>query len=339
MNRAQWIRAALLYFSGIFGVGFLLGIIRVVWLVPQVGARSAELLEMPLMVLASFGAATWIVRRSRIPYSKSECLAWGLVALLFMIGAELAVAVLLLNVPISNVVTRRDSISGVAYVFALLLFALLPLFVGRRPKRATWFTTSIDAFIALPDVSECHEVLVKAPAEVVFDVAENLDIRSIPSVNAIFRLRELVYGTHPIARPGATSLVAETQSLGWGVLAYQPGEELVMGAVTQPWVGDVKFRSVPSEEFSKFSEPGFVKIAWTLEVESIELGVTRFRTQTRVLATDAASRRKFRLYWTFAGPFIVLIRRLVNRTIRQRAESQFSGPHSTLHGLTKGGCA
>jgi hypothetical protein len=332
-------RAAFLYFSAVFGVGFVLGIIRVLWLVPQVGARSAELLEMPLMVLVSFGAATWIVRRSRFPYSKSECVALGLMALLFMIGAELGVAVLLLNVPIWDVVTQRDSISGVAYVLALLLFAFMPLLVGRRPRPDSGFTTTINAFIARPDVSECHEVMVNAPAEVVFDVAESLDIRSIPAVNAIFRLRELVLGAHPIPRTGPISLVAETQSLGWGVLAYQPGEELVMGAVTQPWVGDVKFRSVPPEEFSKFSEPGLVKIAWTLEVESIEPGLTRFRTQTRVLATDAASRRRFRLYWTFAGPFIVLIRRLVNRAIRQRAESQISRSHSTFQGLTKGSSA
>ena len=337
---AKWVRGALLYFGAVFGAGFLLGLIRVLWLVPQLGARFAELLEMPFMILVSFGAASWVVHRSRIPDSKSERMAMGVLALLLMICAELGVTALLLKAPISDVVTKRDPISGIAYVCALFLFGLMPLFVGRGKTRNSGFGTSIDAFVARPDVSERHEILVKAPPDVVFAVAEHLDIRSIPAVNAIFRLRELVFGTQEMKRAVPTSLVEETQSLGWGVLAFRPGEELVMGAVTQPWVGDVKFRSVPSEEFSKFSEPGFVKIAWTLEVESIEPGVTRFRTQTRVLATDAASRRKFRLYWTFAGPFIVLIRRLVNRAIRQEAERQVSaGDHSTFQRLTKGGCA
>ena len=325
MNGAKWITGSLLYFAAVFGAGFLLGVARELWLAPQLGARFAELLEMPLMILVSFCVASWVIHR--MPYSKNECVALGVLALLLLIAAEVGVAVMFLNAPITDVVTKRDPISGLAYVCALLLFALMPLFVGRGRKPDDPRVTSIDAFVPHPDVSECHEILVKAPAEVVFEVAENLDIRSIPTVNAIFRLREVVFGMHPAGRTGPTSLVAETKSLGWGVLKYRPGIELVMGAVTQPWVGDVKFRSLPSAAFLTFSEPGFVKIAWTLEVDSVDPGMTRFRTQTRVLATDAASRRKFRVYWTFAGPFILFIRRLVNRAIRRQAEHQVSeGP-------------
>jgi hypothetical protein len=174
---------------------------------------------------------------------------------------------------------------------------------------------------------------VKAPAEVVFDVAEHLDIRSIPSVNAIFKLRECIFGLHPEERV-AKSLVSETQSLGWQVLAYHPGEELVMGAATQPWVGDVKFRPIPPDVFPNFSEPGFVKIAWTIEVEPVTAEWTRFRTQTRVHATDSWSRTRFRIYWAFAGALIVLIRKLVNRRIRREAEDRAPGKNA---GLPKAG--
>jgi hypothetical protein len=93
-----------------------------------------------------------------------------------------------------------------------------------------------------------------------------------------------------------------------------------MGAVTQPWVGDVKFRGIPADFFSGFAEPDFVKIVWTFEAESLEAGATRFRSQTRVLATDEEARRKFLRYWVFSGPFIVLIRKIANRTIRRAAE-------------------
>ena len=132
MDGARWIKGALLYFGAVFGAGFLIGIVRVLWLVPKVGARFAELLELPLMVLVSFATARWIVRRMRKPYSKNERVALGILALLFMVGAELAIAVLLLDTPISDVVTKRDPISGIAYLFALLLFAWMPVFVCRR---------------------------------------------------------------------------------------------------------------------------------------------------------------------------------------------------------------
>jgi hypothetical protein len=45
------LKAALLYFAIVFGVGFVLGTIRTLWLVPRLGARAAELLEMPVMLV------------------------------------------------------------------------------------------------------------------------------------------------------------------------------------------------------------------------------------------------------------------------------------------------
>ena len=117
-------------------------------------------------------------------------------------------------------------------------------------------------------------------------------------------------------------IVAETMALGWGILVERPQRELVMGAVTQPWVADVKFRAMPPAQFATFAGPDLVKIAWTLEVEPINAELTRFRTQTRVLATDDGARKKFRRYWRLTGAGIVLIRWLVNRAIRRESERQ-----------------
>jgi hypothetical protein len=52
----------------------------------------------------------------------------------------------------------------------------------------------------------------------------------------------------------ARGLMAFTKSIGWGVLAEVPGHEMVMGAVTQPWQGDVVFRSIEADRFT-FEEP------------------------------------------------------------------------------------
>lgn len=57
------IKPALFYFMIVFGIGFLLGPIRILWLVPRVGVRIAELLEMPLMIIVIVIAARWTNRR------------------------------------------------------------------------------------------------------------------------------------------------------------------------------------------------------------------------------------------------------------------------------------
>ena len=44
-------------------------------------------------------------------------------------------------------------------------------------------------------------------------------------------------------------------------------------------------------------------------------------TETRIQATDAASERKFGLYWLFAQPGSALIRRVWLRAVRKRAEA------------------
>ena len=46
-------KAALLYFLNVFGAGFLLGPIRIFLLVPKIGVRAAELIEMPIMLTPS----------------------------------------------------------------------------------------------------------------------------------------------------------------------------------------------------------------------------------------------------------------------------------------------
>ena len=138
----------------------------------------------------------------------------------------------------------------------------------------------IEEFIPRAEIAERHETVVAAPADIVFQVASEMDLRSIPLVGAIFRLRERILGGTPAPANRPKGIVAETLALGWGRLAERPERELVMGAVTQPWMADVVFRAVAPDLFAAFAEPDFVKIAWTLEAEPIDATHSRFRTQT-----------------------------------------------------------
>lgn len=179
----------------------------------------------------------------------------------------------------------------------------------------------IDRFMPQADVTERHETLVRAPADVVFDVAQTFDLQSIPLVRAIFWLRAKILGVAEMpAHLFEKGLVAETQALGWRILAARPGRELVAGSVTQPWQGDVIFTPVEPDRFATYSAPDMVKIVWTLEAEPLGPALSRFRTETRVLATDEAARTKFGRYWRWAGLGIVLIRWLLLPALRREAE-------------------
>jgi len=46
----QTLKAGVLYFAVVFGAGFVLGPIRVMWVVPRLGTRTAEILEAPIML-------------------------------------------------------------------------------------------------------------------------------------------------------------------------------------------------------------------------------------------------------------------------------------------------
>ena len=331
MRSNHWINAALFYFAWVFGTGFLLGVVRTLWVIPFVGVRSAELLEIPLMMAVSAAACGSAIRRFSVPCAASYRVGMGLLGLSLLIAVELGLNALLLGRPLAEFFTKRDPVSGSVYFLALALFALMPLLMRRSgPPREI---SMIDAFMDRADVEETHETVVRAPAVLVFDVAEHFDLQSIPAIKMIFWLRERVFRLEPKPRI-ARGIVAETMSLGWGVLAHRPGREIVMGAVTQPWIGDVKFRSIPPLAFRGFSEPDFVKIAWTLEAEPIGDTRTLFRTQTRVLATDRHARIRFRIYWVFAGFFIVSIRRMGNRAIRREAERRFRDGEARLIAAT-----
>ena len=95
---------------------------------------------------------------------------------------------------------------------------------------------------------------------------------------------------------------------------------MFVGAVTKPWEADVTFRALPSDQFAAFSEPGYVKIAWTLRAESIGTTDSIFRTETRAGATDATARVKFRRYWAFFSPGIILIRSAILGPLKSEAE-------------------
>jgi hypothetical protein len=123
------LKASLLYFISVFGVGFVLGTVRVLLVVPRLGARWAELLELPLMLVASVYFARLVVRRFG-PFASSRCLVIGIIALALLLATELGLTVLVQGQTLPQYLASRDAVSGVAYLLSLAAFALMPLLAG-----------------------------------------------------------------------------------------------------------------------------------------------------------------------------------------------------------------
>lgn len=194
---------------------------------------------------------------------------------------------------------------------------------------ATWFgygrTTDegtdplLDRFMPAYEVAEHHQIRVAAPPDITFASATNIDLLDSRIIHAIFTAREWILRSKSddVARP--TRLLAQMKSIGWTVLAEVPGREIVVGSVTQPWKGNPTFRPITPDKFKAFHEPEYVKIAWTLRADAERDGSIA-STETRACTTDAVARAKFRRYWSFVRPGVVLIRRAALAITKRDAE-------------------
>ena len=181
----------------------------------------------------------------------------------------------------------------------------------------------LDEFMRDYEVRERQEIAVAAPIDVTFAAAKGMELDRSPVVRAIFRAREVILGSKSDRTTRARGLIEEMKSIGWGVLAESPGREIVMGGVTRPWEANPVFRALPPDQFASFSEPDCVKIAWTLRADPEPSGGSTFSTETRAVATDASARRKFRLYWAFVSPGIILIRCAMLPLLKGAAERRW----------------
>ena len=127
----ETLKAGVLYFVLVFAVGFVLGTIRTLWVVPRLGVRTAELMEAPIMFGVSILAARWVVRHVGIPPLRSRRLALGCIALGLMLLVEFTLVLWIRGLTIRGYFETRDPVSGTVYFVTLGAFAVIPIFVGR----------------------------------------------------------------------------------------------------------------------------------------------------------------------------------------------------------------
>jgi hypothetical protein len=89
---ALLLRFALAYFGLVFAAGFILGVLRTLWLAPAVGPLAAVALELPLMLGISALVAARLL--THWPLSRPVAAAAGALAGLLLLGAEAGLSLL-----------------------------------------------------------------------------------------------------------------------------------------------------------------------------------------------------------------------------------------------------
>ena len=117
--------AMLFYFGLVFGVGFLLGPIRVLWLEPRFGPIIATACEAPFMLLAILVAARWVPSVLNIRRDPKTLVLIGVGSLVLLQIADFSIGWLRGITPKEQLV-RLLTGQGNIYAALLALFAIMP---------------------------------------------------------------------------------------------------------------------------------------------------------------------------------------------------------------------
>jgi hypothetical protein len=124
--------SAALYFVIVFGVGFALGPIRVIWVEPWLGKTIAALCEAPFLLLAMIASALWIPKKTKLSKDLMSLAMMGIGALVFQQIADFAVGIGLRNMTPAEQFSYLITPAGIIYVALLVAFASMPALVNTR---------------------------------------------------------------------------------------------------------------------------------------------------------------------------------------------------------------
>ncbi len=172
----------------------------------------------------------------------------------------------------------------------------------------------LDDFLPAYEFSERHWLAIDATPERIDEALREVSLSDIPVARALLAARRLGRARGDVKRPFVDGALR-----GAVVLDDVPGEGMILGVTGQFWRlrggGDNGPRSAGA--FLEYARPDTCKA-----VIDFRIGPGSLSTETRVHVADQRSRRKFGRYWLVIRPFSGLIRILLLRSARRRAEGR-----------------
>jgi hypothetical protein len=121
-------KASALYFGLVFALGFVLGTVRTLVLeaAPDFGRLQAVLIEVPVMLAASWCACDYVVRKLSVPATTPARIGMGGGAFLLLALAEFALAVGLAGLTPGEHFRSYGDTSHAIGLLAQIAFGLFP---------------------------------------------------------------------------------------------------------------------------------------------------------------------------------------------------------------------
>ena len=200
-----------------------------------------------------------------------------------------------------------------------VLAACLPV-----PSLTTAASTgsALDEFAPAFHFREHHETLIDAPAADVFAAVQATTASEIVLFQSFTWIRRF-------GRPGAESILNAPEHLPildvatrttFFKLIELPSREVVIGTVVIVPAGFRRGDVSTPDQFKAVAQPGFALATFNFRIAE-EGALTRLTTETRVVATDNWTLRRFTAYWRVIYPGSAILRVTWLRAIKHRAEA------------------
>jgi hypothetical protein len=121
------IRAGAVYVALVFALGFALGTARVLAVAPAIGELLATIVELPIMLAASWLACGRCMRRFDVPPARRARATMGATAFALLMLAELAVAYFGFGRDLATHLARYAGPAAALGLLMQLVFAAMPM--------------------------------------------------------------------------------------------------------------------------------------------------------------------------------------------------------------------
>jgi hypothetical protein len=134
MVERRAVKAGLLYCAVVFAAGFVLGVIRTMWVAPLSGELVAVALEAPVMLAISWSASAWVVERLEVSENFVDRLLMGGVALAVLVAAEAVIGLVANGKTLAAYFLTYGQSGILLGLLAQLGFAVFPIIRRRRDR-------------------------------------------------------------------------------------------------------------------------------------------------------------------------------------------------------------
>ena len=130
-------RAGFFYCAAVFGLGFILGTIRVLVLIPKLGELPSTLIELPVILSAAWFICSRVTARFQVPQEWPVRLSMGVLAFALLMAAELALSVWLFGNTVTEHFEKYQSLASIIGLAGQGVFSLFPLLQMGSGRQAT----------------------------------------------------------------------------------------------------------------------------------------------------------------------------------------------------------